>query len=189
MFGTDDIDQGSLGTHVVWKEDYLFLIPAEISPADAAPLMCAGATIFAALYDNNVMSTDTIGVVGIGGLGHLAIQFAAKMGCRVVVFSSTEDKREEAMKLGATDFYATRGLDKLEIPHSIDYMLVTTSYLPSWDLYLGVMTKQGTIIPFTVSSGNMEIPSTPFLFNGLKIVSSFVATRYVQYVLPGSRVS
>lgn len=53
---------------------------------------------------------ERVGIIGIGGLGHLAIQFAAKMGCDVAVFSSTEDKREEALKLGASEFYATKGI-------------------------------------------------------------------------------
>lgn len=180
MYGIHNQDQGSLATHAIWKEVYVFPIPAGMDPSDAAPLMCAGATIFAALYDHGVTATDTVGVVGIGGLGHLAIQFAAKMGCRVVVFSSTEDKREEAMKLGASEFYATKGLDKVEVEHTIDFLLVTTSYLPTWDLYLNAMTRQGTIFPLTYTDGMMNIPYMLFLSKGLKIVGCVVSSRWVQ---------
>jgi D-arabinose 1-dehydrogenase-like Zn-dependent alcohol dehydrogenase len=180
MFGAANTDQGSLGTHAVWKEAYLFLIPETLSPGNAAPLMCGGATVFGAIYNHGVKPTHTVGVVGIGGLGHLAIQFLAAMGCRVVVFSSTEDKREEALRLGATDFYPTKGVETLKVEHPLDYLLVTTSYLPNWSLYLDIMEKQGTVFPLTVANGTMEIPYFTFLLNGLRIVGSVVATRWVQ---------
>ena len=121
-----------------------------------------------------------MGVVGIGGLGHLAIQFASKMGCNVVVFSSTEDKREEALKLGANEFYATKNVDKLEVAHKLDFLLVTTSFLPDWNLYLDVMQKQGTVFPLTVAQGDMSIPYMALLLNGLKIVGTIVSSRWVQ---------
>lgn len=134
MYGLADTDQGSFASHAVWKASYLFHIPDEISSSDAAPLMCAGATVFNALYLYNVRSTDRVGILGIGGLGHLGIQFAAKMGCEVVVFSSTESKKEEAKSLGSTEFYATKGVSKLEIGKPIKHLLVTTSQLPDWNL-------------------------------------------------------
>ncbi|KAA8915014.1 alcohol dehydrogenase [Sphaerosporella brunnea] len=184
FFGTHDLDQGSMGTHAIWREAYLFAIPKEIEPAKAAPLMCAGATVFAPLYENNVNATHTVGIVGIGGLGHLAIQFAAKMGCRVVVFSSSEDKRAEALQLGASEFYSTKGKTKLEVAHKIDYLLVATSYLPSWELYLDVMNALGSVFPLTIDPvGLMQIPYPPFLTNGLKIVGTIIASRGVHTIM------
>jgi D-arabinose 1-dehydrogenase-like Zn-dependent alcohol dehydrogenase len=181
FFGTHDLDQGSMATHAVWKEAYIFPIPKEIDPAHAAPLMCAGATVFAPLYENKVNAAHTVGVVGIGGLGHLAIQFAAKMGCRVVVFSSTEDKRAEAMRLGASEFYPTKGKDKLDVKHKCDFLLVATSYLPSWELYMDVMNALGLVFPLTIDpEGMMQIPYTPFLLHGLKFIGTIIASRGVQ---------
>ncbi|KAF8250939.1 GroES-like protein [Wilcoxina mikolae CBS 423.85] len=179
MYGFNNTDQGSLGTHAVWKEAYVFAIPKSLSPANAAPLMCGGATVFGAIYNHGVKATHTVGVVGIGGLGHLAVQFLSKMGCRVVVFSSTEDKRAEAMSLGASEFYPTKGVKELKVSHPLDYLLVTTSYLPNWSLYLDIMEKQGTVFPLTVANGTMEIPYSTFLQNGLTLVGSIIATRWV----------
>lgn len=97
--------------------------------------MCAGQTVWIPLVRANVRPWETVGVVGIGGLGHLAIQFAAKMGCRVVVFSGTESKREEAMKLGATEFYTAADLKNGNTPKRfVNHLLVTTSQLPDWSL-------------------------------------------------------
>jgi D-arabinose 1-dehydrogenase-like Zn-dependent alcohol dehydrogenase len=93
MYGEYDLDQGSFGDLAVWRELYLFRVPDSLSDEDAAPLMCAGSTVFNALHNNNVQPTHRVGVVGIGGLGHLAIEFASKMGCEVVVFSGTEAKK------------------------------------------------------------------------------------------------
>jgi len=96
--------------------------------------MCAGATVFNALELHGVRPTDRVGVVGVGGLGHLAIQFAAKMGCDVVVFSGTDSKRDEAKALGAHEFYAIKGAKNLDIGRPVDYLIVTTSANPDWNL-------------------------------------------------------
>ena len=133
MYGEADLDQGGFASHAVWKAAFLFHIPESIKSAEAAPLMCAGSTVFNPLH-TYVRSTDRVGVVGIGGLGHLAIQFASKMGCEVVVFSGTDSKKEEAKKLGANEFYATKGASKLEIGRRVNHLIITTSSQPDWNL-------------------------------------------------------
>jgi len=82
MYGEANLDQGSFATHAVWKEAWLYRIPDSMTDAEAAPLMCGGATVFNALSSYDIKSTDRVGVMGVGGLGHLAIQFAAKKGLR-----------------------------------------------------------------------------------------------------------
>jgi D-arabinose 1-dehydrogenase-like Zn-dependent alcohol dehydrogenase len=96
--------------------------------------MCGGATVWGPL--STVRPTDRVGVLGVGGLGHLAIQFAAKMGCEVVVFSGTESKRQEALDFGAKEFYATKGVKEFTGVKKINHLLVTTSQIPDLDLYL-----------------------------------------------------
>lgn len=75
-YGNKSLDTGSLASHAVIRESFLFTIPDAVSLEDAAPMMCAGATVFEALTRYGVKSTDRVGVIGVGGLGHLAIQFA-----------------------------------------------------------------------------------------------------------------
>jgi D-arabinose 1-dehydrogenase-like Zn-dependent alcohol dehydrogenase len=179
MYGSADLDQGSMASHAVWKEDFLFKIPDAIGLQDAAPLMCGGATVFNALRFHDVKSTERIGVIGIGGLGHLAIQFAAKMGCEVVVFSGTDSKKEEAMKLGATEFYATKGAKELKLEKKINHLLVTTSAQPDWNLYIPVMAPSGTIYPLSVDSGELKLPYMGLLLNGLRVQGSLVAARQI----------
>jgi D-arabinose 1-dehydrogenase-like Zn-dependent alcohol dehydrogenase len=141
--------------------------------------MCGGATVFNALASFRAKPTDRIGVIGIGGLGHLAIQFAAKMGCEVVVFSSTEGKREEAMRLGASEFFATKGVKELKIGAGIDHLLVTTSQQPDWKLFLPVMAPDGTIYPLSVSADDLKFPYGPINAIQLRIQGSLVAPRQV----------
>jgi D-arabinose 1-dehydrogenase-like Zn-dependent alcohol dehydrogenase len=179
MYGDADLDQGSFGTHAVWREAFLFKVPDNMSNEDAGPLMCGGSTVFNALHVAQVRPTARVGIVGVGGLGHMAIQFAAKMGCQVVVFSGTENKKEEALKLGATEFYATKGVKELKISAPIDNLLVTTSSQPDWQLYLNVMAPNGVISPLSVDANDLKIPYMPLLANGLRVQGGIVSSRQV----------
>jgi D-arabinose 1-dehydrogenase-like Zn-dependent alcohol dehydrogenase len=108
LYGYGSTDTGSFSSGAVCDQSSLVPIPAGIDSANAAPLMCAGATVWEVLSKQNVKSTDRVGVVGMGGLGHLAIKIAAKMGLEVVVISGSDSKREEALKFGAKEFHVLR---------------------------------------------------------------------------------
>ncbi|KAI1125672.1 GroES-like protein [Nemania abortiva] len=179
LYGEADLDQGSFGSHAVWREIALFKIPDSMTDIDAAPLQCAGATVFSALHSYKTQPTETVGIMGVGGLGHLAIQFAAKMGCRVVVISGSESKKDEAMKLGAHEFIATRGKTELKVEKPIDKLLVTTSFQPNWAQLLPILAPRATVFPISVAAGNFEIPYMPMLMNGITVQGSLVASRLV----------
>jgi len=128
-------DTATWSSQSVLPATRLAKIPEAIPSEFAGPLMCAGQTVFIPLARTDVRPWHTVGVVGIGGLGHLAIQFAAKMGCKVVVFSGTANKRDEAFKLGASEFYTADDLKKPDMKkHFVNHLLVTTSQLPDWAL-------------------------------------------------------
>ncbi|KAG9243353.1 chaperonin 10-like protein [Calycina marina] len=179
MYGYADFDQASMGTYAVWSANFLFAIPASIDRKFAAPLMCGGATVFSALQSSGCKPTDRVGVIGVGGLGHLAIQFAAKMGCEIVVFSGTESKKDEAMRLGASEFYAVKGKETLDIGRGIDHLLVTTSAQPDWKLYLSVLNSAAVIYPLSVASDDFVMPYMPIIEKELRIQGSLVAARQV----------
>lgn len=141
--------------------------------------MCGGATVWNALTAYDARPTETVGVVGVGGLGHLAIQFAAKFGCRVVVFSGTDSKKEEALRLGAHEFIATKGQTELKVSQKLDRLLVTTSAQPDWKLYMSVMNPGSVIHPLSVSSGDFSIPYGPLIGQGITVQGSVVAPRQI----------
>ena len=183
MYGLDDFDVGSFASHSIWREAYLFKIPDSIPNEYAAPLMCGGASVFNALEMYGVRPTDRVGIIGVGGLGHLAIQFAANMGCEVVVFSGTDSKKEEATKLGAIEFYAMKNIkgsgELQETVKPINHLLVTTSAKPDYALYSSILVPGATIYPLTVAGGNFEFPYTPLLMSGLRVQGCVVAARAI----------
>ncbi|CAN9393794.1 unnamed protein product [Alternaria alternata] len=179
MYGAANFDQGSFAFHAIWKESFLFKLPDAIVDIDAAPLMCGGATVFNALYSFGIKPTDRAGVLGIGGLGHLAIQFAACMGCDVIAFSGTDSKKEEAERLGARNFVAMKGKTEIGIGRKLDALLVTTSAAPDWGLVLPIMAPNGKIFPLGLDFGDFKIPHMGLVSGGLTIQGSVVAARAV----------
>ncbi|OAA65203.1 Alcohol dehydrogenase superfamily, zinc-type [Niveomyces insectorum RCEF 264] len=188
MYGFANLDQGSLGSHAVWNENFLIPVPAAMSSADAAPLMCAGATVFGSLQQRGYKSTDRVGVVGVGGLGHLAIQFAHKMGMQVVAFSHTEAKRADAKRFGADAFVVTGGIDAdkgdtlttdmLGLSGGrLDHLLVCSTVQPDWRLYLDVLEPRATIYPLTAFEADVSYPHLALIFSGVTIQGTMIATK------------
>lgn len=126
-YGTHDHDLGSFSQGVVWDAGCVVPIPDGYDSADAAPLMCAGATVWTVLSEYGVRPTDRVGVMGIGGLGHLAIKLASAMGCHVVVFSSSEAKREEAFSFGASEYHVFRAGEELKDCKPVNHLLLCGS--------------------------------------------------------------
>lgn len=180
IYSFHNLDQGSFGSAAVLNHNFVFKIPDAIESEFAAPLMCGGATVFNVLHSFDVKPTDRIGIIGVGGLGHLAIQFAAKMGCDVVVFSQTHNKEKEARSLGAIEFVATKGQKELSVSAPINHLIVTTSQQPDWKQYLSILEPGAVIYPLTVSTSDFSMPYLPILFEEYRIQGSFVATRQVQ---------
>jgi uncharacterized zinc-type alcohol dehydrogenase-like protein len=140
-------DRGGFASHVRasdWR--HVHPIPDAIPSEHAAPLLCAGTTVFSPLLDNHVLPTYRVAVVGIGGLGHLAIQFLAKWGCAVTAISTTPAKRADAERFGATDFIASGERGALqEAAGSFDFVMSTVSADLPWDDYLGILRPQGRL--------------------------------------------
>ncbi|PGH17996.1 hypothetical protein AJ80_04617 [Polytolypa hystricis UAMH7299] len=181
LYGFANPDQGSFASHAIWREAYLHLTPDSIIDEHAAPLQCGGATVFAPLI--NAKPNETVGVLGVGGLGHLAIQFAAKMGCRVVVLSGSESKKEQAMEFGAHKFIAMKGKTAKDILEDdfwpITRLLVTSSAQPAWDVIVPLLAPRAQIHPLSVSLSNLEFPYMPLLAGRISIHGALVATRAV----------
>ena len=101
----------------------------------------------------------------------LAIQFASKMGTNVIVLSGSDKKKDEAMKLGAHEFIATKGVKELKPSRSLDRLLVTTSAQPDWDQLLPILAPGATIHPLSVAEGNLSVPYSE-LFTSTRLLAS-----------------
>ncbi|CAK7224764.1 hypothetical protein SBRCBS47491_005663 [Sporothrix bragantina] len=180
IYGYGNTDQGSLASHAVWDENFLFPIPDALSSAVAAPLMCAGASVFGSLQQRGYKSTDRCGVVGIGGLGHLALQFAHKMGMEVVAFSTTPTKKEEAIKFGADEFYVLpeNGAAFAETDlRRIDHLLVCSTAQPDYHVFLNILEPRATIYPLTAFEKDVTYPHLDLIFSGVTIQGTMIATK------------
>jgi D-arabinose 1-dehydrogenase-like Zn-dependent alcohol dehydrogenase len=131
IYSQGDFDNGTFGEYYVGKEGYVHKIPEGLKSEHAAPLQCAGATVYNALVDTVTSPVQRVGIMGIGGLGHLAIQFASKMGNEVVVFSTSADKEKEAREFGAKEFVLLNELEKLSAP--VNVLIISGSKYPDWD--------------------------------------------------------
>jgi len=118
--------QGGYSTTIRTHDQFVFAIPEAIESQDAAPMLCAGLTVYSPMVRHDVGPGKTIGIVGIGGLGHFAIQFAKALGAKVVVFSHSANKKDDAKKLGADEFVLTSEKDFAKpFFDKLDYILST----------------------------------------------------------------
>ncbi|MCK6545868.1 NAD(P)-dependent alcohol dehydrogenase [Myxococcota bacterium] len=169
---------GGYSTQIVVDEHFALKIPAGLDPAGAAPLLCAGITTYSPLRQANVKPGDRVGVVGLGGLGHMAVKLAASMGAKVTVFSTTRDKEADARRLGATDFIATKGANLAALPNRFDVIIDTVSARHDYNAYLALLRPRGSMMlvgapataepvhPFSLILGGRTLAGS--LIGGLK---------------------
>lgn len=138
---------GGYSTRMVVNQDYVLRIPEGIPLERAAPLLCAGITTYSPLRHFAVRTGSRVGVVGLGGLGHMAVKLAHAMGAQVTVLSHSPDKRQDALRLGADDFIATRDAQVFtQHAKRFDFMLDTVSAQHDYNAYLGLLRRDGTLV-------------------------------------------
>jgi uncharacterized zinc-type alcohol dehydrogenase-like protein len=156
------ITQGGYSTQIVVDERFVLRVPDGLDPAGAAPLLCAGITTYSPLKQWGVKPGQRVGVVGLGGLGHMAVKLAVSMGARVVVLSSSASKEEDARRLGASDFVASSGgLDRLR--RRLDLIIDTVSAPHDYNAYLALLRPRGTMVL-------VGAPSRPTSLNAFSLI-------------------
>jgi alcohol/geraniol dehydrogenase (NADP+) len=121
-------------------------LPEALDPAKAGPLFCGGITVFAPLLHANVKATDRVGVIGIGGLGHMALGFLNKWGCEVYAFTSSPSKHEEARRLGAHHVVNSKDPAAMQkIAGALDFVLVTVNVPLDWKAIVGTLAPRGRL--------------------------------------------
>jgi uncharacterized zinc-type alcohol dehydrogenase-like protein len=135
-------------------------LPEALDSATTGPLFCGGVTVFAPLLQHNLPSTAKVGVIGIGGLGHMALQFANKWGCEVHAFTTSDGKAEEARRLGARYVHNTRSEGELKkIAGSLDLIVSTINALPDIPGFLGALAPHGVFHVVGAVLEPMPIPA------------------------------
>ena len=162
---------GGFANKVRCHAEWAALLPPGLNVKKAGPLFCGGITVFNPIVQFDVKPTDRVGVVGIGGLGHLAIQFLNKWGCEVTAFTSSDSKRDEALGMGAHQVVNSRDDAQLQqIAGSLDFILSTVNVDLNWPAFLNVLKPKGRL--HTVGAVLSPIPVAAFsLIGGQKSLS------------------
>lgn len=146
LVGTIVGRSGGFADKVRCNWDWAIKLPENMDATKAGPLFCGGITVFNPFVQNNIRPTDKIAVVGIGGLGHLALQFGDKWGCEVTAFTTDLSKTEELKKLGADYVVNTRDVDALKnLAGKFDMILVTVNVPLNWELYMNALSPKGKL--------------------------------------------
>ncbi|MDB5838716.1 MAG: NAD(P)-dependent alcohol dehydrogenase [Herminiimonas sp.] len=137
---------GGYSTNIVVRDKFVLHIPENLEPAGAAPLLCAGITTYSPLRQWRVEPGQKVGIVGLGGLGHMGIKLAHAMGAHVVLFTTSPGKREDAKRLGANDVVVSKNSSEMEAHrNSFDFILNTVAAPHPLDPFIELLKRDGTM--------------------------------------------
>ena len=155
---------GGYSTHVVANEKFVLRIPGSLKVSAAAPILCAGVTTYSPLKHAHVKTGDRVGVIGIGGLGHMAVMLAKAMGATVTAITTKEEKRQLATELGAHEVLISEDEEAMKAKkRNFDFLLCTipdafdiNPYIPLFDAR-GSLVNVGLLGPYKAPTNNMEV--------------------------------
>lgn len=166
---------GGYTSNMVVREEFGLKIPKKLDPKYAGPIMCAGITVYSPMRHWGLKKGKTLGVAGIGGLGHMAIKLGKALGAEVIAFTRSEDKKDEILEMGADKVVISKNDEEMEeATQSVDLLINTIPVPHDIEPYIGVMKTNSTI----VIVGNMikfpEFSPGPLVFNRIQIAGSLI---------------
>jgi uncharacterized zinc-type alcohol dehydrogenase-like protein len=149
---------GGFADRIRVSSRFAVAVPAALESESVAPLMCAGITVYSPLRNYGVRPSSRVGIIGIGGLGHLGIQFAKAFGAEVTAFSTSKQKESETRTLGAHHFVNTRDIGELKkVAGSFDLLLSTVNADQDWQAYVAALRPKGTLCLVGASPSPVQI--------------------------------
>jgi uncharacterized zinc-type alcohol dehydrogenase-like protein len=140
------VTYGGYSDSIVVDQRFVVHVPANLSPAGAAPLLCAGITTYSPMRHWGVTKGKKVGVVGLGGLGHMGVKFAHALGAHVVVFTTSPNKKDDAIRLGADEVVVSRNANEMQKhASSFDFILDAVSADHDINAYLNLLRRDGTV--------------------------------------------
>jgi uncharacterized zinc-type alcohol dehydrogenase-like protein len=160
---TGGMTYGGYATNIVVKENFVLRVPDKLDPAGAAPLLCAGITTYSPLRHWKIGKGHKVGIVGLGGLGHMGIKLAHAMGAHVVLFTTSPGKREDALRLGADEAVVSKNVQEMTAhDSSFDFILNTVAAPHRLDPFLALLKREGTM---TLVGAPAQPHPSPQVFN------------------------
>ena len=158
------VAQGGYSNNFVIDQDYAVKIPENLDLSGVAPLLCAGITLYSPLRHWGAGPGKKVGIIGLGGLGHMGVKFAAAMGAEVTVFSHSASKESDAKRMGAAHFVVTKDPEVFqEQAESFDLILNTVSAELDIDQYLGLLKLNGTLVVIGLPGKPYAVPAFTLL--------------------------
>jgi uncharacterized zinc-type alcohol dehydrogenase-like protein len=166
---------GGYSTQIVVDEAYTLRIPPGLELANVAPLLCAGITTYSPLRRFKVGPGSRVGVVGLGGLGHMGVKLAASLGAEVTVFSTSAGKEQDARSLGAHKFVVTRQPQNMEaLAGRYDFILDTVSAPHDLNAYLNLLRRDGAMVLVGAPEKPSEVEAFSLITNGRTLAGSMI---------------
>jgi uncharacterized zinc-type alcohol dehydrogenase-like protein len=173
--GTAPVTYGGYSDSIVVDEHFVLRIPAHLDLAGAAPLLCAGITTYSPLRRAGVGASSKVGVVGLGGLGHMAVKFARAMGAEVVVFTTSPKKTEDALRLGAHEVVVSRDADAMAAhAGSFDFILDAVSAEHDINAYLHLLGVGGNLTLVGAPEKPLPVGAFGLLFGNKSLSGSLI---------------
>ncbi len=162
---------GGYADYIRVNSRFAIPVPEVLESENVAPLLCGGITVYAPLRNHLARPSSRVGVIGIGGLGHMGLQFAKAFGCEVTAFSTSKDKEAEALSLGAHNFVNTRDTGALKkVAGSFDLILQTASTDQDFQGFVGALRPKGTLVVLGASPSPLSVSGFS-LISGQKAVA------------------
>jgi alcohol dehydrogenase (NADP+) len=151
---------GGYSESIVVDERFVLRVPSNLDPAAAAPLLCAGITTYSPMHHWGVTKGKKVGVVGLGGLGHMAVKFAHALGAHVVVFTTSPNKTEDALRLGADEVVVSRNADEMKKhTDSFDFILDAVSADHDINAYINLVGRDGNLTMVGAPAEPLRVPA------------------------------
>ncbi|GAC1422561.1 MAG: NAD(P)-dependent alcohol dehydrogenase [Flavisolibacter sp.] len=171
----DGITYGGYSNNIVCDEEFVLKISKNLPLEKVAPLLCAGITTYSPLRQWNIQAGHRVGVIGLGGLGHMAVKFAASFGAEVTVLSTSPKKEMDAKKLGAHKFALTTDEEQVSrLNGYFHFILDTVSAEHDYNIYLAMLRTKGTMVCVGLPTVPAQIPPSNLIFQGKSFAGSLI---------------
>lgn len=166
---------GGYSDSIVVDEDFVLKVPSHLDLAAVAPLLCAGITTYSPLRHWKVQKGQKVGIVGLGGLGHMGLKFAHAFGAHTVLFTTSANKVEDALKLGADEVVISRDADQMnQHAMSFDFILDAVSAQHDLNAYLNLLKRDGTLTLVGAPEHPLPVSSFSLLFKRRQLAGSLI---------------
>lgn len=170
---TAPVTYGGYSDSIVVEEHFVLRVPSNLNPAGAAPLLCAGITTFSPLRHWGVTKGKKVGVVGLGGLGHMGVKFARALGAQVIVFTTSPNKKDDALRLGADEVVVSRNADEMrKHVSSFDFILDTVSAEHAINPFLHLLRLDGNLTLVGAPAKPLPLSSLALIFGRRSVSGS-----------------